>query len=480
MLLAIGALGYQLWIVARMQRINDELSTISFVAASQLLQMRRDAEEVENITRKYLAVSDESERREWEVVLDDRIGLFDRDFGQLQDVLRTQELPGSITLISGAWAAYQAELEISRQAPIEGGLDVLPPNLEAALGSVVHLTEGAYKNELERIRDQVAGSRAAGSQAAAVSLFAGSLFLALGGLLGYLTLRTINKPLQELTRGTRSVSRGQFFYRLPVKGPHEFAELARDFNAMSERLAELDQMKKDFVSHVSHELKAPLAAIRQTLAVALEQVPGPLNEQQQRLLNLSRQSAERLSAMVANLLDVSKLEAGTMDYEMAPQDLVKLVRSVIDEFALNAAECRVSLSVVANPTGIPVVCDRDRLLQVIGNLVDNALKFSPAGSDVTVNISGRPESQGEFVRLSVVDEGPGVADSHKRDIFEKFHQVKGGRRVAGQGVGLGLAICKTIVEAHHGRIWVEDNPGGGSVFCVELPAATAMETVSCN
>jgi signal transduction histidine kinase len=127
-----------------------------------------------------------------------------------------------------------------------------------------------------------------------------------------------------------------------------------------------------------------------------------------------------------------------------------------------------------------VVCDRDRLIQVIGNLIDNALKFSPAGSEVTVNISGRPERQGEFVRLSVVDEGPGVADSHKRDIFEKFHQVKGGRRVAGQGVGLGLAICKTIVEAHHGRIWVEDNPGGGSVFCVELPAAAAMETVPCS
>ena len=138
----------------------------------------------------------------------------------------------------------------------------------------------------------------------------------------YLTLRAINSPLRELTRGTRSIASGEFSHRIPVKGPSEFAELARDFNSMSEKLGELDQMKKDFVAHVSHELKAPLAAIRQTLAVTLEEVTGPINDAQRRLLQLSRNSAERLSAMVANLLDVSRLEAGTMEYEMGSQDIV--------------------------------------------------------------------------------------------------------------------------------------------------------------
>ncbi len=146
---------------------------------------------------------------------------------------------------------------------------------------------------------------------------------------------------------------------------------------MSEKLGELDQMKKDFVAHVSHELKAPLAAIRQTLAVTLEQVPGPINDVQRRLLQLSNNSAERLSAMVANLLDVSRLEAGTMEYEMGPKDIVAIVRQVVDEFSLKAEERQIEIAVSSDAPGIAVICDADRMIQVIGNVVDNALKFSP-------------------------------------------------------------------------------------------------------
>jgi signal transduction histidine kinase len=267
----------------------------------------------------------------------------------------------------------------------------------------------------------------------------------------------------------------------------EFAELARDFNKMTEKLGELDQMKKDFVSHVSHELKAPLAAIRQTLAVTIEQIPGPINDQQRRLLLLSRNSAERLSAMVANLLDVSRLEAGTtMDYEMSQQDLTALVRTVVEEFTLRAEDRRIKLTFTAD-SPVSVVCDRDRMTQVVGNLVDNALKFAPSDSAIQVDLACQPSniasggSGGSSVILSVSDKGPGVPDAHKRAVFEKFHQVKGGgKRSVGQGVGLGLAICKTIVDAHRGSIWVEDNPGGGSIFRLEMRSAQKQESVKCG
>jgi two-component system sensor histidine kinase GlrK len=291
-------------------------------------------------------------------------------------------------------------------------------------------------------------------------------------------MRSITTPLQQLTRGTRNISTGKFSHRLPEDGPLEFAELARDFNKMTEQLGELDQMKKDFVSHVSHELKAPLAAIRQTLAVTMEQIPGPINEQQRRLLQLSRNSAERLTAMVANLLDVSRLEAGTMEYEMSPQDLNEVARTVVDEFSVTAEERRIKLSVTADAPVIPVLCDRDRMIQVVGNLIDNALKFSPPDSAIDVNLVYSPQNGASVALLSVADRGPGVPDAHKRAVFEKFHQVRGGgKRAAGQGVGLGLAICKTIVDAHRGRIWVEDNRGGGSVFRMEMRAVEKQETV---
>jgi two-component system sensor histidine kinase GlrK len=247
---------------------------------------------------------------------------------------------------------------------------------------------------------------------------------------------------------------------------------------MSEKLDELDQMKKDFVAHVSHELKAPLAAIRQTLAVTLEQVPGPINEGQRRLLDLSRNSAERLSSMVANLLDVSRLEAGTMEYDMRPNNIINIVIQTVEEFSLKAAERRIDIKVESKTPNIPLVCDGDRMIQVVGNLLDNALKFSPENSTIRVTVSHNDAAAVPMVRVAIADRGTGVPDAHKENVFLKFHQLNGGgKRTAGQGVGLGLAICKTIIDAHRGRIWVEDNPEGGSIFCVEMRATPVSVAV---
>jgi len=246
---------------------------------------------------------------------------------------------------------------------------------------------------------------------------------------------------------------------------------------MTERLSELDQMKKDFVSHVSHDLKAPLASIRQIMHLLLQEIPGSLNEQQKSLVQLSYNSAERLSAMVGNLLDVSRMEAGTMEYRMASHNIIPLIEGVKAEFDVQAQQKQILFSIVSAEPEVFVTCDRERIVQVIGNLYENALKFSPAGSEVVTRINQRSESE---VVVSVTDSGPGVPADHKEKIFQKFHQLKHGRKMAGQGVGLGLAICKTIVEAHRGQIWVEDNPGGGSVFSFALPRAAREEALTCG
>jgi len=480
MLLALGVLGYQLYIVNRMQGINIELSDVSFVAAQRLLQLEQYADELESFSQRYFSRG-ESTRGQLDEALNDRVREFDIRLDDVSKGLRSWEAPGEVALLSTAWIQYKAQLEATRSMTLERGLDDLPPALKDATRKLKEQTGFARSAVLASMQKVVQRNREMGNQAQSISIGAAAVFLLMGGAATWLTLRAINSPLRELTRGTRSIASGEFSHRLPVEGPTEFAELARDFNSMSEKLGELDQMKKDFVAHVSHELKAPLAAIRQTLAVALEQVPGPINESQRRLLDLSRNSAERLSAMVANLLDVSRLETGTMEYEMGPRDIVAIVKQVVDEFSLQAKERQIQIEVTADAPFISVVCDADRMIQVIGNLVDNALKFSPQNSTIRIEVRHNQSAAASTATVSIADRGHGVPEDHKESVFEKFHQIRGrGKRTAGQGVGLGLAICKTIVDAHRGRIWVEDNPGGGSVFRVEIHAVEVKEAAKCG
>jgi signal transduction histidine kinase len=475
MVLAFGSLGYQLWVIVRMQRINEELSKVNYVAASELLEMKAEVFEFKDLTRKRFELRIEEVVKEYDEPLKRSVQRFDDHLLNVETALKPWEPIDEIALLSTSWIEFKSHLAGALGRPFDPKGE-LPLNLESSMGQVEKRTDSSYAATLESINNQVERNRRIGSQAQTVSLFAGVLVLITGSTLAFLMLRSLTTPLQQLTRGTRNISSGKFSHRLPEDGPLEFAELARDFNKMTEKLGELDQMKKDFVSHVSHELKAPLAAIRQTLAVTMEQVPGPINDQQRRLLQLSRNSAERLSAMVANLLDVSRLDAGTMEYEMSKNDLNEVARTVVDEFSLKAEERRIKLSVTSDVPAIPVLCDRDRMIQVVGNLVDNALKFSPTNSAIDVNLAYTSRNGSSMATLSVADKGPGVPDAHKRNVFEKFHQLHGGgKRTAGQGVGLGLAICKTIVDAHRGRIWVEDNTGGGSVFRMEMRAVETQE-----
>jgi two-component system sensor histidine kinase GlrK len=309
--------------------------------------------------------------------------------------------------------------------------------------------------------------------------------LAISVLVSFLIIRSISKPLAHLTEGTRAIADGKFFYRLDTTRNDEFSQLARDFNKMTSRLNELDDMKKDFVSHVSHELKAPLASMHETIQIMLEEIPGPLTDKQKRLLGLNLQSGMRLTAMISNLLDLSKTEAGVMEYEMKSQDLVPLVRNAISELEPHAHERQILIKAALPDTPLQIKCDPDRIIQVVLNLVGNDVNFSPKNGEVKVQVEklheipknvperwyrlvASTEKDGYYGLVTVADSGPGIPDSDKEKVFEKFHQVKQGKKMAGQGVGLGLSICRTIVQAHRGAIWVEDNPGGGSRFMLLL------------
>ena len=194
-----------------------------------------------------------------------------------------------------------------------------------------------------------------------ISWSAAAIALVVSFLVSFFIVRSISEPLHHLTEGTRAVAEGKFYYRLDASRNDEFALLAKDFNTMTARLNELDQMKKDFVSHVSHELKGPLASMQETTHMLLEEIPGSLTEKQKRLLDLNLLSSKRLSSMLENLLDMSRLEAGVMEYELTTQELVVLIQTVVSQLEPQALEktIRVEPDLPAKP--LIVECDGDRI-----------------------------------------------------------------------------------------------------------------------
>jgi len=225
--------------------------------------------------------------------------------------------------------------------------------------------------------------------------------------------------------------------------------------------------------------------MQETIQLMLGQIPGPLTDKQKRLLELNLQSGQRLTSMIGNLLDLSKIEAGVIEYDLRNQDLVPLVQNAIAEIEVQANEKQIQISTAFPEEPLLIKCDSGRIMQVMVNLVGNAVKFSPKKGIVRVGVDAIrtvPEAvprnqrfllmdsgkESYYGLVTVTDSGSGIPDSDKEKIFEKFHQVKRDNKIAGQGVGLGLAISRTIVEAHRGAIWVEDNPEGGSRFLLLL------------
>jgi two-component system sensor histidine kinase GlrK len=271
--------------------------------------------------------------------------------------------------------------------------------------------------------------------------------------------------------------------------------LLEENKRMAVRLVDVDKIKKNFISHVSHELKAPLASMQETTHLILERIPGPLTEKQKRLLELNLQSGKRLAQMIGNILDLSRLEAGIVEYEMQRCDLADLIHNVVLELSSEAREksLRVLTDIQRKP--LFVDCDPNRMVQLFSNLLENAIRFSSKGGLIRVHVRSLPEYPrmphsararkpnktffNGFALVAISDSGPGIDDKHKETVFHTFHQIQHGRKSIGESLGLGLAISRAVVEAHAGTIWVEDNPQGGAMFFVLLPkSAAAKEELS--
>ncbi len=224
------------------------------------------------------------------------------------------------------------------------------------------------------------------------------------------------------------------------------------------RLKHLERTRQEFVANVSHELRTPLSLIQgfvESLLDGAKDDPA-LNE---KFLRIIDRNAQRLALLIQDLLTISELESGRSRLNLESVDLASLVAEVFEEFQAPAAAKQVSLTSVLSP--LVVSADRDRLHQVLSNLVDNAIKYGRAGG--TVRVGARAASAGE-VEVHIADDGPGLPPEAVHRVFERFYRVDKARSREEGGTGLGLSIVKHIVQAHGGRVWAESGPGGGAVF----------------
>ncbi|RME28541.1 MAG: response regulator, partial [Deltaproteobacteria bacterium] len=228
------------------------------------------------------------------------------------------------------------------------------------------------------------------------------------------------------------------------------------------------ERKEEFISIVSHELRTPLTSIGGAIDLLLSNFAGPLNQKQKHYLGLARAGCEKMNMLVDELLDLRRLEQGRMKMDMRPMDLSGLVAQVAESFRAAAMNKGVRLG-LAEAEQVQIMGDRNRLHQVLNNLLSNALKFVTEGGNIEVEVFTSPDMPG-LVGVSVFNDGEEIPEKDHRRIFDKFEQAKNSRSGKVSGSGLGLAICKSIVEAHGGRIWVESGRGTGTRFIFTLPA----------
>ncbi|MEK7382968.1 MAG: ATP-binding protein [Elusimicrobiota bacterium] len=236
---------------------------------------------------------------------------------------------------------------------------------------------------------------------------------------------------------------------------------------------ELQKMQRDFIAHVTHELRAPLSSIRAALEIIQGEFGAKMEDEETRMLTTALKNSDRLADMINSILDFSKLESGQMTVYPKPCEPGVIAQEAVDSLQPWAQKKRITL-VLEAPGGLPSVeSDAPRTIQVLVNILSNALKFTPAGGRITVKLARRLEGNKTFVEFSVADTGPGIPKSEQSRVFEKFVQIAAGETHIG-GTGLGLSIAKALVHLQKGKMWLESEPGQGATFLFTLPVQTTQ------
>jgi two-component system sensor histidine kinase GlrK len=316
----------------------------------------------------------------------------------------------------------------------------------------------------ETTSDTIKSVGQASSNARRVALIMTLSSLILGMVISVMVTKGIVRPLSVMKRQTQKIAAGDFSSDLNLTSPPEIRELARAFNYMCARLKEVDKIKSNFFSLMSHELRTPLTSIREGINLLMEKKVSVGEKKLQRLLTIMGEESNRLIELVNSSLDLSKMEAGMMKYRFFPDDLTPLLYKAMSVIESLAEAKKITINSQISEELPTIKMDGERIFQVLNNLLGNAVKFTPAGGQITV----RARSVGQGVEVTVSDTGEGIAREDLTAIFDKFQQGSLNNAKHHRGTGLGLSIVKHIVDAHGGKVWAESEPGVGSTFIFVL------------
>lgn len=293
--------------------------------------------------------------------------------------------------------------------------------------------------------------------------------------LSILMARTLTKPIQALKASTEKVAEGQYDI-IPITSRDEVADLTIAFNHMSEKLKQLDEMRMQLMSEISHEMRTPLQVIKAGCYSIVHSKDGsPLTQRQRDAVGMIHQATNRINQFVNSFLDIAKMEAGLMKFNMQSVALVDLISPIVQE-AQMIAQTRGINFFFTPEIDIKLLLDKERMTQALSNLLSNALKYTPDQGSISVKLSRLESFPGitlngnGCIRVDVQDSGVGIPESDLEKLFQKFYQAKNVPLVNEKGSGLGLALVKHVAEAHGGKVGVTSEVGVGSTFSVIFPA----------
>ena len=457
----VGVAGWSLLAVDHLVRAHRDITDRSLPALQLEVSLEEIVPRLLRIEARYLVLRD----RAYGQLLKERAARAAADLERLAVLLRSPAEEKSYREAVAALATY-GQLVDKERALLSRG--------EAA--RALRLSEGPARSAAERLDralsqlTEATSAEVAQAQTAVRALesrtwttilvtLSVSLLAAVGAT-GFLAFR-LTRSVRRLSSATERVADGSFEEPLPVETRDEIGDLTRSFNRMALELREVEQLKQQFFSQISHELRNPLTAIRASAQLLLLRARDVLDARQRQWVQSIDDSVDRLLSLVTRILDLNRLREGVFPLVRQPIELDKVVARALDMLGPQAEQQGLRLEQTTAGDGVVIAADEEALTQLLLNLVGNAIKFTPTGGSVQVAVTDAAAD----VELTVRDSGPGIPAADLNRIFEPYQQAHQGRN----GSGLGLAIVKGLVEAHGGSISVDSEEGKGTCFVVRLP-----------
>ncbi|MDO9546496.1 MAG: HAMP domain-containing sensor histidine kinase [Pelolinea sp.] len=298
-------------------------------------------------------------------------------------------------------------------------------------------------------------------------LFSIAAALMIAGISSVLISRQITKPLRSITHASHEIAKGNFDQRVDVKaseGGDELIQLGYSFNQMAEQLEQNDKMRRQLVGDISHELRTPLTAIKGSMEGLIDGVL--VNDES--TYNQIYQEADRLQRLVEDLQELNRLEGSAFKIEKKKIKVADLIQNAFSPLSNNFNKNGIQVTIQSEKNLPSIMADHDRMVQVIQNLLGNALQFTSENGVIEI----RAQKTGDYIQVSVKDDGAGIETNHLPYIFDRFYRADRSRsRQNGGGSGIGLTIAQSLVEAHGGKIWAaSEGKGKGSTFTFTIPA----------